>query len=170
MKILLCGFTGAGKSTFLKQFQENPEGFDCVDLDHAIALDLGLSADRLGEWILYNGFPLFRDKEKTKLKELLRHPQKMIIALGGGTLTEEVVSLIQKTPGCKTVFLDTPYEICRERILHDSNRPLSNLPEVEMKKLYEFRRDVFKRLAVLTLSPLHAKEIVTIGALVHNLN
>jgi len=169
MKILLCGFTGAGKSTFLKQFQGNSEGFDCIDLDHALALDLGLSPQKLGDWILENGFPLFRDKEKTKLKALLGHSQKMVIALGGGTLTPEVVELIQKTPECHTVFLDTPYELCRERIKGDSNRPLSNLPEEELKNLYESRREIYKKIAELSLSPENVKEIVSLSALVHNL-
>lgn len=169
MKILLCGFTGAGKSTFLKQFQGRSGGFDCIDLDHALALELGLSSDKLGEWILQNGFPLFRDKEKTKLKNFLAHPQNMIIALGGGTLTPEVVSLIRSTPACRTIFLDTPYELCRERIKHDRNRPLSNLPDEELKKLYEIRRDIYRELADLTLSPENTKEIVTLSALVHNL-
>jgi shikimate kinase len=169
MKILICGFTGAGKSTFLKKFEGNTLGFDCVDLDHALSLDLGLHPDRLGEWILQNGFPLFRDKEKTKLGELLRHPQSLVIALGGGTLTDDVVRLIKETPGCKMVFLDTPYEICHQRILNDRNRPLSNLPEAELKKLYETRREVSRKLADLTLSPENTKEIVTLSSLVHNL-
>ncbi len=169
MKILLCGFTGAGKSTFLKQFQGNSEGFDCIDLDHALALDLGLTPERLGEWIVQNGFPLFRDKEKTKLKTLLGHSQNMIIALGGGTLTPDVIALIEKTPACQIVFLDTPYELCRDRILGDSNRPLSNLPEEELKKLYESRREIYRDLADLTLSPENVKEIVSLQALVHNL-
>lgn len=170
MKILLCGFTGAGKSTFLKQFQGNSEGFDCIDLDHALALDLGLSPERLGEWIVRNGFPLFRDLEKSKLSELLRHDRDMVIALGGGTLTEAVVPLIEKNPRCKVVFLDTPYEVCRERVLHDHNRPLSNLPGPEMKKLYETRREIYQKLADLTLTPESAKEIVTLKSLVHNLS
>lgn len=169
MKILLCGFTGAGKSTFLKQFQGNSLGFDCIDLDHALALDLGLSPEKLGGWILENGFPLFRDKEKSKLKALLNHPQNMIIALGGGTLTPDVVALIEKNPECKTVFLDTPYDLCRERIKGDSNRPLSNLPEEEMKKLYESRWEIYRTIADLTLSPENVKEIVSLSALVHNL-
>lgn len=169
MKILLCGFTGAGKSTFLKRFEGNSLGLDCIDLDHALALELGRGPDKLGEWILANGFPLFRDKEKSKLAALLAHPQPMIIALGGGTLTEAVLSLIRKTPECKTVFLDTPYDVCRARIIQDPNRPLSNLPEEELKKLYETRLEIYKSLADLTLSPEAAKEIVTIDSLVHNL-
>lgn len=169
MKILICGFTGAGKSTFLKTFQGNTLGFDCLDLDHALALEFGIHPDRLGDWIIQNGFPLFRDKEKTKLSELLRHSQSMIVALGGGTLTDDVVSMISRTPDCKVVFLDTPYEICRERIVHDQNRPLSNLPEAEMKKLYETRREIYQKLADLTLTPENTKEIVTLSSLVHNL-
>ena len=169
MKIFICGFTGAGKSTFLKQFLGNQQGFDCIDLDHALALELGIGPDRLGDWLIQNGFPIFRDKEKTKMKALLGHQQPMIIALGGGTLTEDVLDLIKKTPDCKTVFLDTPYEICLERIRHDQNRPLSNLPGEELKKLYDSRWEIYRKIADLTLSPENAKEIVTLTSLVHNL-
>lgn len=159
---------GAGKSSFLKKLEPNKLGFDCIDLDYALASDLRIRPERLGEWILENGFPLFRDKEKSKIKELLRHPQSMVIALGGGSLNPEVLSLIQSRTDCKLVFLDTPFEVCLERIKADSNRPLLKMPESELKKLYDSRRTDYLT-ADLVLLEGEIKEIEGLESLVHNL-
>lgn len=168
MKILICGFMGSGKSSFLKKLEPNSLGFDCIDLDHAIANDLRIRPERLGEWILENGFPLFRDKEKSKIKELLRHPQSMVIALGGGSLNPETLSLIKSSSDCKMVFLDMPFEICLERIKADSNRPLLVMPLNELKKLYDSRRTDYLK-ADLVLNEQEIKEIEGLESLVHNL-
>lgn len=168
MKILICGFMGAGKSTFLKKFVPNKLGFDCIDLDHALANDLGIHPDRLGEWIMTNGFPLFRDKEKTKIKELLGHSGDMIIALGGGSLNPEILSLVKKHSDYKMIFLDTPLKVCLERINSDANRPMAMFPESELVKLYELRRSDYL-LADLILTDSEIKEIEGLDRLVHNL-
>jgi shikimate kinase len=159
---------GSGKSTFLKKMTPNKLGFDCIDLDHALANDLGIHPDRLGEWILANGFPLFRDKERTKIKKLLNYPESMVIAMGGGTLTPEILAVINNYLDCKIVFLDTPLEICLERTAKDPNRPLSKIPESELIALYEERKKQFLQ-ADLVLSPTEIKEIEGLEALVHNL-
>jgi shikimate kinase len=169
MKILICGFMGAGKTTFLKKFQPNELGFECIDLDEALANQLGLHPNRLGEWILQNGFPLFRDLEKTKIKELLRHSNNMIIALGGGSLSPEILSLIHNNSEYKLVFLETSLEVCLARIKNDPNRPLAQIPEGELRKLYEMRLADYLT-ADLVLNEEERKEIVTLSSLVHNLD
>lgn len=168
MKILICGFMGSGKSTLLKKFTPNTLGFDCIDLDHAIAADLNIRAERLGEWILQNGFPLFRDREKSKLKSLLRHQNSLVIALGGGALNPEILEMIHNDLETYLVFVDTPLEICLERIKNDPIRPLSNISPDELKKLYQTRRIDYLK-ADLVLSETQIKEIDGLGSLVHNL-
>lgn len=159
---------GAGKSTFLKKMQPNKLGYDCIDLDHALANDFGIHPDRLGEWILQNGFPLFRDKEKTKLKKLIRHDNSLVIALGGGSLNPEIFSMIEKTSDCYLVFLDTSIEVCIERIRGEKNRPLSNISESELFALYESRAQDYEK-ADIRLNEQEIKEIEGLEALVHNL-
>ena len=168
MKILICGFMGAGKSSFLKKFQPNKLGFDCIDLNHAIAVDLRTRPERLEEWILENGYPQFRDLERSKIKMLLRHSNSLVIALGAGTLTKEILELIDRDLECKLIFLDTSFEVCLERIKDDPSRPLSKIALSELKKLYENRRVDYLH-ADLVLNEQEIKEIEGLGTLVHNL-
>jgi len=168
LKILICGFMGAGKSTLLKKFMPNDLGFDCIDLDHALALELNIRPERLGDWILQHGFPQFRDKEKTKILRLLRHPGSMVIALGGGTLNPTILEMIRHDPECYLVFVDTSLEICLERIKDDPTRPLSQISSEELKALYQTRRQDYLA-ADLVLSDREIKEIEGLGPLVHNL-
>ncbi|MFA6236487.1 MAG: shikimate kinase [Bacteriovorax sp.] len=159
---------GAGKSSLLRKFMPNNLGFDIIDLDHAVAADLNIRSERLGEWIMKNGFPMFRDKEKAKLKKLLYGPQDMVIALGGGSINQEILDSLNNNPDYYLVFLDIPLESCLARIKGDPERPLSQLPPDEMKKLYESRRKDYLQ-ADLVLGEQEIKEIEGLGALVHNL-
>lgn len=168
MKILICGFMGAGKSTFLRKLALKPLDFECIDLDHALANELGIHPDRLGNWILENGFPLFRDKENSKLKALLRHPHSLLIALGGGALNSEILAFIQRETQVKLVFLDTPFEICLARLKSDKSRPLSLLPDSELLALYQKRKLDYQQ-ADLVLREEEIKEIDGLESLVHNL-
>ena len=168
MKILICGFMGAGKSTLLRKLQSNDLGFDCIDLDDAIAVDLRIRPERLGEWILKNGFPLFRDHEKIKLKKLLRHEGSLVIALGGGSLTPEIMNYLHTDSDCRLIFLDVSFEVCLSRIKGDKTRPMAQISEEELKRLFESRRkDFFK--ADLVIDEDQIKEIEGLGTLVHNL-
>jgi shikimate kinase len=168
MKILICGFMGAGKSTLLRKFRPNKLGFDCIDLDDAIALEQNIRPERLGEWIIQNGITLFRDLEKTKLKKLLRHESSMVISLGGGTLTPEMMKFIKADSECKLVFLDTSFDVCLARIKDDKNRPMSQISLEELKRLYESRKIDYKT-ADLILVESEIKEIEGLETLVHNL-
>jgi shikimate kinase len=168
VKILICGFMGAGKSTLLRKFRPNTMGFDCIDLDDAIALEQNIRPERLGEWIVQNGMTLFRDLEKTKLKKLLRHESSMVIALGGGTLTPEMMKFIEADPECKLVFLDTSFDTCFSRIKGDKTRPMSQIPLEELKRLYESRKLEYLK-ADLILVESEIKEIEGLETLVHNL-
>lgn len=153
----------------LKKFMSNKLGFDCIDLDHAIAADLNIRPERLGEWILANGFPEFRDKEKTKLKRLMNHPASMVIALGGGALNQDIISIIHNNIECYLVFVDTPLEVCLGRIKDDPERPLAQISPTELEKLYQERRIDYMK-ADLVLSEDQIKEIDALPALVHNLS
>lgn len=153
----------------LRKFMPNDLGFDCIDLDHALAADLNIRPERLGEWILKNGFPAFRDREKSKLKKLLNHPGDMVIALGGGALNPEILNMIDNNIGWYLVFVDTSLEICLERIKNDPTRPLAQISQEELKKLYETRRQDYEK-AYLVLTEDEIKEIEGLGTLVHNLD
>lgn len=165
MNILVCGFMGSGKTTFVESFRDNELGFDCIDLDHAVAETLGVKATELGAWIQKHGLTEFREKEMQTLKHLLNNRMMKIIALGGGTIEgSEYPSL--KTQA-KTVFLNVPFETCFLRIKNDPNRPLTALGEEGLRTLYHKRLPDYLT-SDLSLSEAEIKEIDGLGSLVHN--
>ena len=166
MNILVCGFMGSGKTTFVEGFRNNDLGFDCIDLDSAVASNLGILPAQLGEWITKSGMDTFRHKEMSVLQHLLNSRMPKIIALGGGTV-EEGTYLELKTQA-KTIFLNVPFKTCYARIKNDSNRPLVALGEAALQNLYNKRLP--KYLASdLCLSETEIKNIVSLSSLVHNL-
>ena len=134
MNILVCGFMGSGKTTFVESFKDNELGFDCIDLDHAVASDLGIKAGELGAWINQHGLEEFRQKEMHILERLLNNRMMKIIALGGGTIEGSEYPSIKTQ--AKTVFLNVPFETCFQRIKNDPNRPLTALGEEGLRALY----------------------------------
>ena len=171
MKILICGFSGAGKTTFLQMCKDNSLGFQCLDLDQELSLDLKIQSNQLGQWIRLNGLPLFRELEAAKIKELLSHPQKAIIALGGGALSQSLLANCQLSRENKVVFLDTPFEECFERIQNDPNRIFSSMSKDQLFELYQDRLPYYLQ-ADLKITHNSVKAIQGLGileSLVHNL-
>ena len=159
---------GAGKSTMLRKFQKNDLKYDCIDLDDALAVKLRIRPERLGEWILANGFPAFRDLEKTELKKLLRHESSMVIALGGGSLNPEILKFIKADSECRLVFLDISFENCYARIKNDPTRPLAQISLTELENIFHNKRKEYLE-ADLILDEEQIKEIEGLHSLVHNL-
>lgn len=167
MNILVCGFMGSGKTTFVESFHENDLGFITYDLDHVVADSLGITHQELGEWINKNTLQKFRDVEMKVLTNLVNQRTMKIIALGGGTPTgEHFWDLKDQT---KLVFLDVPFETCFNRIKNDSNRPLTALGVEGLRDLYQKRLPIYKK-ADLILSETQIKEIEGLESLVHNLS
>lgn len=167
MNILVCGFMGSGKTTFVESFRDNTLGYECIDLDNAIASSLGIIPSDLGEWINEFGLPEFRKKEMAVLKNLLNNRMMKIIALGGGTIEGE--GYAELSAQAKTVFLNVAFEACYSRIKNDSNRPLTTLGEAGLKNLYNKRLPKYLT-SDLCLSEPEIKNIVSLTSLVHNLD
>ena len=172
VKILICGFMGAGKTTFLEKCQKNSLGFECTDLDSALARDFGIAPSALGKWIETHGLPVFREKEQAKVEELLNRKSSDVIALGGGSLNPTLLAMIaDKNSQYKLVFLNTSFDLCCQRILGDANRPLAQMPKADLLELYKRRLPDYLK-ADLTLSRDQTKELEGLGileSLVHNL-
>jgi shikimate kinase len=167
VNILVCGFMGAGKTTFVTNFEGNELGFLTYDLDHVVADHLGITHLALGEWINKNTLQKFRDVEMSVLTNLVNQRTMKVIALGGGTPTAERFSDLQNQ--AKLVFLDIPFETCFKRIKNDRNRPLSALGEQSLRELYQNRLQIYRK-ADLILSETEIKEIEGLESLVHNLS
>lgn len=167
MNILVCGFMGSGKTTFVEGYQSNDLGFLTYDLDHEVALELGISHLQLGEWINKNSLEAFRDVEMKVLEGLVAQRNLKMIALGGGTPTSK--SFDELRTQTKVVFLDVPFETCFTRIKNDSNRPLTALGVDGLRDLYLKRLPTYQK-ADLILSETQIKEIEGLASLVHNLS
>lgn len=127
--ILLCGFMGCGKTTVGKRLAALT-GREYIDLDHEIELEAGMTIPELFERF---GEQEFRDREHAAVAALARRNVSAV------------------SPDDRIVFLDTPFEVCYERI-RDSDRPIvrRSTPN-ELRRLFETRRAAYQTAASVIL-------------------
>lgn len=137
---------GAGKSTLLKEIENSQLffGYSYYDLDSEIEKKNNISSGSLGELISMNGWEWFRREESLVLSELLSL-KNIWIALGGGSLTEKNLAIIESYKNLKGYWLATSFEDCYRRIKADSNRPLVTLSTDELKSLYLEREEIYQK-------------------------
>lgn len=170
MKILICGFMGAGKSHWLNHLikTSSVSDFEFIDLDLEIANFLKILPTQLGEWITAHGWPSFRKIEREKISQFLASKSDGVLSLGAGALSEALLEEVKKDDNVKMVFLHTPFELCYERITGDTNRPLTALKKEELRMLYDERMALYSK-ADLILNESERKGIEGIKSLVHTL-
>lgn len=136
-RIVILGFMACGKTTVGAEFARQ---FDCgfVDLDSFIRQRAGRSPSEI---ITQDGEAAFREMETLALRDVLQDQQVNVIALGGGTWTAPANRTIVALYDCITVWLDTPFEVCWDRIANGNvRRPLAPNPEMA-KALFDARRN-----------------------------
>jgi shikimate kinase len=145
-KILIAGFAGAGKSTFLREIEKSgPPDWSYSDLDDLISAKHGGPEKSLAEWIELWGWDQFRYYEEESLREWLTSPGKGVLALGGGSLNEENLPLISQK--AKIVFLEIDFETSWRRLSMDPLvRPLALKGENYMRYLFEKRQKTFTKI------------------------
>jgi shikimate kinase len=142
--IVITGFMGCGKTevarTLARRFN-----LALVDLDQRIAEQHGRTAAQL---IVEEGEPAFRAIETETLRELLQEGAAGVIALGGGAwITAANREIIQQHQGV-SVWLDTPFELCWQRIESSpQERPLGRT-RAQAEQLYGERRAVYQLAAI----------------------
>jgi shikimate kinase len=143
-KILIAGFSGAGKSAFLKAISaDTPFGWDKFnDLDDLIAKK---SKSELSQLIALEGWEKFRTIERETLFEWLQGDDYGILALGGGTLTKEIYVSLNRMPKVRIIYLDVDFETCWRRMNDPIApvRPLMQKGRLEMEKIYAERVMVY---------------------------
>lgn len=137
-KIFITGFSGAGKSTMLKDLSQVPffKNWELIDLDLYIERKFCESGESLGEFIERVGWEDFRSKEKSCLIEFSENSKPLVLALGAGALEGGNDKILH---GFEGFFLDTDFEICWKRIENDSNRPLTRLGKEAVFEIYKKR-------------------------------
>lgn len=138
-RIVLLGFMGCGKTTAGSELARQLEcGF--VDLDSFIRDREGRAPAQI---IVEDGETAFRELETLVLRDVLQDHRMHVIALGGGTWTIPANRTLVALYDCLTIWIDTPFEICWERIVSaPSQRPLAPNRETA-KERFGQRRDIY---------------------------
>ena len=139
-RIVITGFMGCGKSKVARELARR-RNVVMVDLDEWITARTGRNPAQL---INEDGERAFRTTETNALRELLQSRDAGIIALGGGAWIEEANRNLIDEYGCTSIWLDTPFEICWERIAaSEEDRPLGRTRE-EAETRYANRKPIYK--------------------------
>ena len=136
--VYLCGFMGCGKS-HIGRMLASATGRKFVDLDRYIVDKEGMS---IPDIFAQFGEPHFRALEAKYIREL---SEGNIVATGGGALINDSTAEFARQSGM-TVYINTSFEVCYQRIKNDTNRPLvvKNTKE-QLKELYDTRDTIYRR-------------------------
>jgi shikimate kinase len=139
-RIVITGFMGSGKTRFAAALSQHLK-CEMVDLDLTVTERSGQPP---ADIIKQAGESAFRIVETESLRDLLKQDDARVIALGGGTWTIKENRDLIAQHDCLTVWLDTAFELCWQRILDNSDnvRPLA--PDMTTAQgLYEARRESY---------------------------
>ena len=156
--IVIIGFMGCGKTEVARELARRLE-LPMVDLDEVIAKEHGKTAAQL---IREDGEPVFRSIETKALRELLESGAKGVIALGGGAWITEANRKLIDQYGSISVWLDTAFDLCWERIAasHEASledRPLGRTRQ-QAEELYHARQPVYQQARIRV--PVQAHETI----------
>jgi shikimate kinase len=150
--IVIIGFMGCGKTAVARVLARRL-GLPIVDLDDAIAEQHGRTAAQL---IRDDGEPVFRSLETKVLHQLLERGERSVISLGGGAWITEANRRLIDQYGCVSVWLDTPFELCWQRIETSAeDRPLGRTRE-QAEQLFRVRQPVYQQAKIRL--PIQADE------------
>lgn len=142
--IYLCGFMGCGKTTIARVLGQRL-ALPSYDLDQLIVEQYRMTIPQM----FARGEAFFRQAETQVLQAT--GSTLGVYATGGGILTQAENGPILRKLGT-LVFLDTPFDLCYERIQGDENRPnaVSRTKE-ELLSLYRSREAAYRRWSHLSV-------------------
>lgn len=147
-KILIAGFSGAGKTSFMREleFSAPEENWLFDDLDQLIMKQHKVSELRV--LIETHGWDKFRLWERQALEGWLKEEGKGVLSLGGGTLSQMIYDLYRPSRKVGICYLHAPFEVCWERLHLEGTepRPLVKLGKGELHRIYEERQKVFSQV------------------------
>lgn len=139
--VYLCGFMGCGKSHIGRQIAA-ATGKEFVDLDRYI-----VNAEHMTIPVIFEKFgePHFRKLEAKYIREL---SGDKTVATGGGALINDDTAKFARQSGL-SVYINTSFAICYDRIKNDANRPLVvNNTKQQLEELYNTRAAIYRRNAM----------------------
>ncbi len=148
-KILIAGFSGAGKSSFLKEISSDcPLGWGPFDdLDKLIQKKQNMDVHAIIE---LEGWEKFRHYENQVLLEWLQKDMiGGVLALGGGTLNKEIYVSLKLMKKVRIVYLHADFDTCWSRV----NEPLAPVRPLVKKGKEELRKVFSERKLVYDMIP-----------------
>lgn len=135
--IAFVGFMASGKTTLAKAVAKR-YNLPFVDIDQEIEKQQKMS---IPEIFQHKGEEYFRKKE-TEILDYYLQKQNIIISVGGGAPMQNRELLQQKA---LVFYIDTPFELCYQRIISDGNRPVADTKTKEqLLELYNKRAVVYE--------------------------
>lgn len=148
-KILICGFSGAGKTSFLRELEFTAPEVDWSfsDLDQMVLKVHG--GNSLAEVIETQGWDQFRLWERQELEKWLKIEGQAVLSLGGGTLNQLLLDLYRPIKKIKICHLASPFNDCWNRLHLKSSelRPLLLLGREQLQKIYQDREKIFQQVS-----------------------
>ncbi len=138
--IVVIGFMACGK-TEVARVVANQLNLKMIDLDEEIT-----SSERRSpaELIREEGEGSFRNIESASLQRVLEQNEANVIALGGGAWIQPANRQLLAAKNATIVWLDTPFEICWNRIESSSeDRPLGTTKE-QASELFKQRYPIYE--------------------------
>ncbi len=142
--IYLVGFMCSGKSTIGKLLAEK-FNLKFVDIDEEIEREEG---KKIRDIFSQEGEAYFRKLEREKIQEFSKK-KGFVISTGGGLGADlENMNLMKKTG--VVIWFKVSLEEVKKRCGKDTERPMLQISEEELKKLFKSREEIY-RLADITV-------------------
>lgn len=158
MTVFLCGFMGCGKTTAGK-LAAKKLGCGYADTDEMIVSSEKRS---IPDIFAESGEPYFRRIEAETVKSICG--KNTVVSCGGGAMLNDETAEAARKNGM-VIFLDTPFEVCYERIKNDSNRPIAvSSSREELLERFSARHEIYVKnsdvIIDCTGSPMENAELI----------
>ena len=147
-RIALIGLRGAGKSTLGKRLAESL-GVPFVELDDEIERESGIPSSEI--FSLY-GQQAYRRFEKRCLERIIEHHEHVVIAAGGGLVSEAPTYELLRS-ACYTVWIKASPEEHMQRVIAQGDlRPMTGREEAmaDLRRILAERNDLTPQTKQLT--------------------
>lgn len=138
--IAMVGLRGAGKTTIGKKLAKEL-AWEFIELDDLIEKAAGMTLQNIFE---VHGEAYFRKLEYEVLIRSLSQNEKIVLAAGGGIVTQEkTYASLQKH--CLTIWLKADPKDHWNRVLHQDPRPITNYPNAmqQLQNLLKRRESLY---------------------------
>ena len=148
VKVVLVGPRAAGKTTLGPELA-GELGLGFRDGDDLVAAAVQQPAE---DYLQSCGEDRFRAVETRVTREALESSEEEVLALGGGSVTSDLVRHALQQPGRFVVFVYASLDVLTARQKADPRTPLTGLgPEQEVAALLAARRELYREVCDMEL-------------------